>query len=291
MATILVTGATGNVGKSVYESLQQSGQSVRAAVRTINHTASAGEDVVAFDFAQPTTFAPALIGIKQIFLMRPPAISDTQHVINPFIDAAKAAGVEQIVLLSLLGAESNPLVPHYRIEHYLQKVGIGWTFLRPSFFMQNLTTTHLRDLRDEHRIMVPAGNGRTSFIDARDIAEVAVLTLTQPGHVGRAYDLTGAEALTYTEVAALISEVLGWHVSYTDPSLLVFAQHMHQQGFAPSFVLVMSAIYTTARLGLAAKITPDVAQLLGRPPTTMRQFISDSRALLTAEAATQVAHA
>ncbi|MBA3822761.1 MAG: SDR family oxidoreductase [Ktedonobacterales bacterium] len=281
MDSILVTGATGNVGAAVMRGLAAAGVPARAAVRDVADVRHAGHDAVRFDFAQPETFAPALAGVKQVFLMRPPALSDTKRYINPFIDAARAAGVEQIVFLSLLGAEKIRVVPHRRVEQYLETSGVGWTFLRPSFFMQNLTTTHLHEIRDDNRIAVPAGNGRTSFIDGDDVAAVAVTTLTTPGHGGHAYDLTGSEALTYTQVAAEMTEVLGRRITYTHPSLLTFARGMHAQGQPTSFIVVTAAIYTTARLGLAATITPALADLLGRAPTTMQQFIVSQRATLT----------
>ncbi len=281
MGLILVTGATGNVGAAVWGGLRAAGVSARAAVREPQDARFVGHDAVQFDFMQPATFAPALAGVTAVFLMRPPAISDTKRYINPFIDAARVAGVHNIVFMSLLGAQRIPIVPHRHVEQYLEASGIGWTFLRPSFFMQNLTTTHLGEIRDDNHIAVPAGNGRTSFIDGDDVAAVAVQTLTTPGHGGHAYDLTGGEALSYGEVALKMSAVLGRRITYTDPSLPAFIWGMHRQGYPFGFILVTTAIYTTARLGLAATVTPDLARLLGRPPTTLREFVKRERATLT----------
>ncbi len=124
------------------------------------------------------------------------------------------------------------------------------------------------------RIVVPAGHGKTSFIDARDVAAVAVKALVEPGHENRAYALTGSAALDYGQMAVLFTEILGQPVTYTRPDLLQFVRWSRARRSEWSYVLMMGAIYTTARLGLAGTITGDLAPLLGRPPTTMREFIA-----------------
>lgn len=274
-----MTGATGTVGSEVVRLLREEGHPVRAATRNIESVDSRLKDGlverVRFDFARPETYRPALQGVTQLFLVRPPAISDTKRYINPAIDAAKQAGVEHVVFLSLLGAEKNPVVPHRKIETYLEASGLAYTFLRASFFMQNLSTTHREEIRDRSEVFVPAGRGKTSFVDARDIAAVAVKTLTEPWHGGRSCPLTGDEALDYGEVARTLSEVLGREVVYADPSIPRFVARMRKRGFPWDFILVMVGICTTARLGLAAGVTPDTARLLDRAPTTMREFAED----------------
>ena len=278
MGDVLVTGATGNVGSEVVRGLRDLGFPVRAAVRRPERADKDSDrlvEYVPFDFGRPETHAPALRGVEKVFLVRPPQISNTRKYVNPFIDAAKRAGVRHIVFLSLLGAEKNPVVPHRRIEDHLRSSGVPFTFLRPSFFMQNLSTVHRDDIRDRGEIFVPAGKGTTSFIDARDVAAVAVKTLTEPGHEGEAYPLTGAEALDYHRVADVFTEVLGRRVIYPNPSVFRFNQRMLAKGAPLPFALVMTAIYTTARLGLAGAVTPDTARLLGRPPITVREFVRD----------------
>lgn len=278
---ILVTGATGNVGAEVIAGLRQRNAAVIAAVRNVERARrTLGPDLSyrAFDFARPETFDAAFAGVRRVFLVRPPDVSDVEQYVAPAIAAARRAGVEQVVFLSLLGAERNPVVPHYGIEQALLASGMGWTFLRASFFMQNLNTTHRDDIRDGDDIFVPAGRGKTSFIDVRDIAAVGARALTEDGHVNQAYPLTGAEALSYGEVAQIFSEVLGRPIRYRSPSILTFALRMRARRLPWSFILVMTGIYTTARLGLAATVTPDTARLLGRPPITMRQYITDYQA-------------
>jgi nucleoside-diphosphate-sugar epimerase len=180
------------------------------------------------------------------------------------------------VFLSLLGAEKNKVVPHAKIEELLQAGPAACTLLRAGFFMQNLSTTHRRDIVDYDDIFIPAGKGKTAFVDTRDLAAVAALAVTEPGHENKAYPLTGGESLDYGEVAAVLSDVLGRRISYNDPSPLRFAWRMRRRGGDWSYIGVMSAIYMTTRLGLAATIHPELATLLGRTPTSFRQFAEDN---------------
>jgi uncharacterized protein YbjT (DUF2867 family) len=279
MLKILVTGATGNVGTEVIRLLQPQNCHVVAAVRNpdkAQHTLGNNIDCVSFDFTNPDTFTNAFLGVNKLFLVRPPALANLSKYFAPALNAAIAAGVEHVVFLSILGAERNKVVPHSQIERYITELGIKFTFLRASFFMQNLNTTHREDIQNGE-LFLPAGNGKTSFIDVRDIAAVAVRALIEDGHSNRAYALTGNEALTYYEVADIFTSVLGKQIRYPNPSLLKFIWVMRSRGLKLDFVLIMAAIYTTARLGLAGAVTPDTEQLLGRPPLTMRQYVEDYR--------------
>jgi len=274
---VLVTGASGNVGAPLVEHLVAGGAEVLVASRE-GTRAPAGTKAVRFDFEDPSTHAPALEGVEKVFLLRPPAISDVKRHLLPVVRAVKDAGVRHAVFLSLLGVEKNPVVPHAKVERFLVEAGVPHTFLRPSFFMQNLSTTHRDDIREHHEIFVPAGKGRTGFIDARDIAAVAARVLLEDGHEGRAYDLTGSEALTYAEVAALFTEVLGRPIRYPEPGALRFAARWSQRRQPAAFIAVMTGIYTVCRLGLAGTVTPETQTLLGRAPISMRQFIQDHQA-------------
>ncbi len=272
---ILVTGATGNVGSAILALLVAAGAPVLAAVRSEDTKVPSGAKAVRFDFLDPGTFT-AFQGVERVFLMRPPAMGNARRDLGPAIAAMKAAGVQQVVFLSLLGAERNPVVPHRAVEQLLLESGMDWVFLRPSFFMQNLSTTHRDDIKDRNDVFVPAGKGRTSFIDVRDLAAVGAKALLE-GHRNVAYPLTGDEALSYAEVAHELSLALNRTITYSDPSALRFYRAWRERGQPRAFVLVMLAIYTTAKLGLAAKITDDTRRLLGRPAITFRQFAQDER--------------
>jgi uncharacterized protein YbjT (DUF2867 family) len=277
---ILVTGATGTVGREVLIGLQAANLETRAAVTDSTRATSTlppEMSVVRFDFADPNCFATALDGVRRVFLMRPPEMADPS-VFMPFLRALKAARLEQVVFLSLLGAEKNPVVPHRKIELEIMRLGLPHVFLRPSFFMQNLSGVHLADIRDRDDLFVPAGQGRTSFIDARDIAEVAVRCLSLPHLVNGGIDLTGAQALSYAEVAHVFSEVLGRSIQYRDPSPLRFGREMERRGMKREYINLMILIYNTNRFGLAAQVTDDVARILGRAPRSLEDFVRDFRA-------------
>lgn len=276
--TILVTGATGNVGAEVVRLLLERGERVRGAVLAGDTRLHAGAEPAVFDFEDPTTFGAALVGVDRVFLMRPPHMSDAS-AFEPFLAAMRERGVRQVVFLSLVGVERNPVVPHHAIEKRLKASGLGWTMIRPSFFMQNLSTTHLADIRDHGEIVVPAGGGRTSFIDVRDIAEAAVVALTGTGHLGKAYAITGSEALTYDDCATIIAEESGRPVRYRRVSGREFARHMSALGHPRGFITVMRGIYLVARLRMAATVTDELRTLIGREPTSFRTFAADNAAL------------
>jgi uncharacterized protein YbjT (DUF2867 family) len=153
---------------------------------------------------------------------------------------------------------------------------MAYTHLRAGFFMQNLETMHAEGIRRRGAIEIPAGGGKTSFIDVRDIAEVAAVVLTERGHERRVYTLTGREALDYAEVARLMSEVLGRPVVYPRMSGTAFAERMSEDGHPPAFVKVVRNIYLVVRLRLAAGRSDDVARLLRRPPRTMLEYLIDA---------------
>lgn len=279
---ILVIGATGNVGREVVKSLHELGFPARAAAlneRDAANVPAEADETVFFEFGKSETYAAAFEGVKKMFLMRPPAISDIETYIKPVIDYAAAAGVEQIAFLSLMGVEKKSYVPHYKVEKFLEASGVPYTFLRAGFFMQNLDTTHRADIVEHDDIFIPAGHAKTAFIDARDIGAVAAHVLTTPGHENQAYELTGQDALTYDEVAEIFSEVLGRKISYSHPSLLSFARRMKQRGYAWGYVAVTAFLYLSTRLGSAAKVTDEVRRLLGRDPITMRQYVEDYTAV------------
>lgn len=279
---VLVTGALGNVGRPVVEGLRATGRPVRAAdIDDAAITERLGDvEAVRFDFTDAATWPAAFEGIEVMFLMRPPQLSNIARDMVPALEAAKAAGVQHVVLLSLQGAEHNKVVPHAKIEAWLRGSGLAWTFIRPSFFMENLSTTHAPDIRDHDAIIVPAGTGRTSFVAASDIAEVVTAGLLDPGaHRNRAWTPTGPAALTYDEVAAILTEALGRPIRYTRPGIVRYLRHATGElGMPRAMALVTTAIYTVARLGRADGLTNDVLTVTGHAPLAFDGWAREHRA-------------
>jgi len=283
MRPVLVTGATGTVGRHVVAELQAAGVPVRSAVRT--PPAEPDADRVVFDFTAPDTWADAFAGIESMFLVRPPELTRVRSRLLPALAAARDQGLRHVVFLSLQGAERNRVVPHAAVETWLRRSGVGWTFVRPSFFVQNLIVIHGEDIRDRDILAVPAGHSRTSFVDARDVAAVAAAALRDPaGHAGRAWTVTGRPAASYGEVAALLTTELrrtepGRTIRYTNPSVPAYVRHARRTlGLPTPLALISAAIYTTARLGLAAGVSDDVDTVLGRLPLSLAESLHLERA-------------
>jgi len=274
--TVLVTAATGTVGRHVADELANRDCDARLATRNpaaVPDRFEAAESVVEFDFDRPETWGGALEGVDGVFLVRPPGV-DTGDL-GSFVDAVARVGVDQVAYLSTLGADRNVLIPHHRIERRIEDAGVACTFLRASFFMQNLHEVHGDDIVERDEIFVPAGGGETSFVDARDVGAVAARVLAESGHLNVAYDLTGPEALDYDAVAAAFSDVLDRPIEYADPSIPAFVRRMRSRGHPLGYVLLMVGIYATARLRLADRVTDDVERILGRPPRGIRTYVAD----------------
>lgn len=259
---MLITGASGRVGGGLATAL---------AGQVDMRLTGRGPGTVALDFLDPQTFRPALDGCDSVFLMRPPQIA-SGRAFRPFLDAAHAAGVRRIIVLSVKGAENNPILPHHGVEREVMARGFDWTMLRPADFMQNLETVHRNGLRTRSEISVPAGHGQSAFIDVCDVAAVAAKVLLEPGHAGRGYTLTGPEALSFHKVAEILSEVLGRPIRYRPPGVLRFIRDRQAEGVPLGMALVMTALYTVQRTGRAAEVTNEVARILGRPPTDFRSY-------------------
>lgn len=275
---ILVTGATGTVGAPLARCLADAGAPVRAASRHPGPAGSPGVEPVAFDLLEPTTWAAALDGVEVVFLLRPPQVTSVRAV-EPFLWACVGAGVRHVVFLSVQGADRLRVVPHARIEAAIRRTGLAWTFVRPSFFTQNLAEVHGAQVRAHDELLVPAGHGRTAFVDAHDVAAVCAQALLRPqDHRGATWTPTGEEALTYDEVAALLSEVVGRPVRYRAPGLIAYARRARSWGMGAGTVAVTSVVYSTARLGVAAGLTGDVLAVTGHRPASVRDVLERDRA-------------
>jgi uncharacterized protein YbjT (DUF2867 family) len=272
---VLVTGATGSVGRYVAEALLHAGERVRVTLRS-SQVAPEGTEGVPFDFEDATTWAAAMDGVDRVFLMRPPAIADVDRVIAPFVATMAQQPLRQVAVLSLMGV--NPAMPHWRLEKAVRAAGVPWVMLRPSFFMQNLETAYRGDVVEHDRIRLPAAHSRTSFVDTRDVAAVAAETLLHPGaHRAATYTITGAEALTWAEVAAVLSAELGRPIRYEAIPLRIARSEMQRAELPAAYVNVQLLIHVVARLGLAARVSATLPGLPGRRPGSLRSYVHDRR--------------
>lgn len=277
-ASILVTGATGHVGREVVRALAQRGVAVAATGDATRLRSLFGETVspVRLDFHDRATWNGATQGQRHMFLMRPPAIADVQNNINPFIDVARSNGVDHIVFLSVAGAGKNQLVPHRKVEDHLRSRGEHHTNLRPGFFAQNLQSAYRDDIARDSRIYVPAGRRAVNWIDVRDIAEVAALVLDDPEpHRGKSYTLEGPGPVPWAEVTATLTHALGRPIRYEPASVLGYAMHLRRRGLPLGAIAVQTILHVLLRFGQGENTDPTLGRLLGRSGRTIHDYIED----------------
>lgn len=283
--TILVTGATGTVGSALVRALSNRDVCVRAGVHSIikgDRLRHLNPDVqlVELDFARPDTLTVALTGADRAFLITPFS-EDQVEASQRFIDAARAAGVRQVVRLSAMGAEAEPGIQlgrwHRAAEQYLAQSGLSYVVLRPNSFMQNFITYQGQSIREQGAIYQPLDDARLSYIDVFDVAEVAaaVLTADVAQHHGRAYSLTGPAAVSNHEVAAAIGQAAGRPVQYVPVPEESARQAM--QGAPQWMIDCLMELNAVGRAGHAATVSPDVEHITGRPPRSVQEFAAQNR--------------
>jgi uncharacterized protein YbjT (DUF2867 family) len=277
MDKILVTGATGQLGRAVVEALVSRGISVRAATRkTRNITWTDMVQPVTFDYANPSLHKAALDGISGLFLVAPPLDSDAPAKLIPFIDKAEEMSVKHIVFLSALSADLEEQNPLAIIELYLKglkKSGIEYTILRPNFFMENFSTGYAALMIKSGKISLPAGDGKTSFISVGDIAEAAATVFQEKErHYGAEYNLTGPEALSYGHVAAIISSLSVMRMTYHPISEAEMIEGARAGRMPDTAIQYMAALYSMVRRGLMATVTDDVKRVTGKDPIGFTEF-------------------
>jgi len=277
---ILVTGATGTVGLELIKKLFDRGLPVRAFVRDRSRAraiALPGVELVEGDFARPDSFARALDGVDQLFLLIPSSTHVEQQQRN-FVDAAKRARVKHVVKLSQFAADSAAAGRfqryHASVEHHILKARIPYTFLRPNLFMQGLLAFR-STIASQGTFYAPAGNARISVIDVRDIASVAVAALTRPEHENQTYELTGPEALTHAEMAAEFSEAFARTVNFVDVPSEVMLQALLDLRLPRWQAEGVIEDFDHYRRGEAAAITSAVRDITHDPPTRFAQFAAD----------------
>jgi uncharacterized protein YbjT (DUF2867 family) len=281
---ILVTGATGNTGAPVLGALVERNAAVRAFVHDPKKfSAPAGVEVAAGDFRDAASLEAALAGVDHAYLVGP-AGPDQVELETAFVEAAQRAGLAHLVRLSILGADQPGAdavrfaAAHATMEQVVQSSGIPWTLLRANAFMQNSLRQAEAIAGQSAFYSASSPAARVSFIDARDIGEAAARVLTEPGHQGQAYQLTGPEALCDDDIAARLSDVLGRTITHVQVPWEAVREPLAGMG-APEWSLdgfkELSDFYET---GAAAGVSPDVERLLGRPPRIFADFAADYRA-------------
>jgi uncharacterized protein YbjT (DUF2867 family) len=278
--TVLVLGATGKTGRRLIAQLIDRGVHVRAASRR------PGGGCTLFDWDRPGTHEPALAGVDAVYLVPPDLVEDPTAVIGPFLDRAERAGVTRLVAVSSLGVDfpnQDPESGRRRLEHQVMASGLEWTVLRPTGFAQNFSEGFLLPgIREADTVVTATGDGAVAFVDADDIAAVASTALTERGHAGATYAITGPEALTFAEAAAIISEVAGRTIRHQSVSSDQMAHVLSSAGVPIAYAAMLIRDMEAVRNGSGTLVTDVVAQVSGRPATPFAEY--------AARAATAWAH-
>ncbi|WP_419992409.1 SDR family oxidoreductase [Streptomyces boninensis] len=264
---ILVTGATGKSGRRVVSRLRAKGVPVRAASRQGEHV---------FDWTDRGTWDAALDGVRSVYIVQ----LDGTKLVRPFVDRAAAHGVQRIVLASGRGIDnpdyaqdsSGILDGLHDSEAAVQESGLEWTISRPGWFAQNFSEGFFADAIREGELRLPAGDGAASFVDAEDIAAVVVAALTEDGHAGQIYELSGPRAVTLTDAVAAISEATGRAIRYQPLSVEDYIAELVQQGLPPADAKAFADVIEPLREGTDAYVSDGVQRALGRPPRTFADF-------------------
>jgi uncharacterized protein YbjT (DUF2867 family) len=278
---ILITGATGNNGREILRRLSGRGLPIRAMVRKPNTWIEAMPDVncVVADFDNETSLQKAIAGVDRAFLVTNSS-ERVEEQQTRFVRAAQTAGVKHIVYLSQLHASADSplrfLRYHAAIEDALHSSGMAWTSLRPNLYMQGLLMIG-KSIASEGRFYAPAVDCRVSVVDVRDIADAAVSALTEDGHSGKVYNLTGPQALTFTEMASLLTQALGKPVSYVDIPEGAMRAALGKSGMPEWQADGLIEDFAHYRRNEATEISTGVEKVTGHLPTSFEHFARDFR--------------
>jgi uncharacterized protein YbjT (DUF2867 family) len=263
---ILVVGATGKTGRRVVDRLRSRGVTVRAGSRS-------GD--TRFDWDEPESWAPALQGASAAYITYYPdlAVPGAGEAIEAFCERALDAGVDRLVLLSGRNEEEAQ-----RCEQIVQKTGDRWTLVRASWFCQNFSEGAFVDLVRSGEVALPAGEVREPFIDADDIADVVAAALTEDGHEGQLYEVTGPRLLTFAEAIDEIGRAARRPLRYVQVPIDAFASAMRDAGESDDDVAFLEYLFGEVFDGRSAHLTDGVQRALGRPPRDFGDFVTTAAA-------------
>ena len=286
---ILVTGASGTVGRTVLREAAKSGARHRAMYRSAEEAAKApaGTEAVVADFAKKETLAPALRGVESVYLVCSP-IPDLVQLESNMVDACVDAGVRHVVLNSALGAGDYPKsFPswHRKVEDQLRATRLSWTILRPNSFHQNTTAYFAPSIRAQGVFYGSLGDSRMSYVDVRDLGAAAAKTLSGGAHAGKIYELNGPEALTATELARKIAQAAGRDVTYVDIPMDAQRQAMLDMGMPDWQVAALLDLQLYYVHGKGGEVDGVLEGLLGRAAIRIEEFLVENASAFREQAA------
>lgn len=289
MKQILITGATGNIGREVIHYLTELGKesTIIAAVRDIEDakrcfSAYPKLRYRKFDFEDASSFNSSFRGVDTLFLLRPPHIAQVEKYFRPLLKAAQENKVREIVFLSVQGAEKSKVIPHNKIEGLVQSFGFDYIFVRPSYFMQNLTTSLLPEIQNNRTITLPSGQAKFNWVDVKDIGEAtARLIASFDTYRNNSFEITGTENKSFKEVADLMSEVTGLRIEYKSINPISFYFRKRKEGLKSDFAIVMTILHFLPRIQKVPELSDSYKSLTGKKPTLLKEFIEREKEKIT----------
>ncbi len=277
MAKYLITGASGTVGTEVIQALLNNKHEIRAASRHPEKShAQFGDKIesITFDFENHSTFAPATEKIDGVFVLGPPLYPNLFNMLLPFVEHIIKQGPSRLVYLSAYGMEQVPEMPfHAQMEDKLKQSNLDWRVIRPGFFMQNLGNYERENIEQRKIIFIPAGEGKTAFISARDLGASIATLLTDDTYHQKTIELTGNEPMNYFDVAALLTEIRGEQIVYPNPDETTYRRTLSEAG-APDFVAdYMIPVYKMIKDGKVAEVRDNTKKLTGHVPESLREVL------------------
>lgn len=285
MKKILITGATGNIGQEVVHSILEIDGEVEilAAVRNLSKAKNkfpihSNLDFRQFDFEDKKSFGSAFEEIEILFLLRPPHISDVDEFFRPLLLSAKENGIKKIVFLSVQGAEKSKVIPHNKIERLIKSFQFDYIFVRPSYFMQNLTTTLLPEIQNKKQITLPSGNAKFNWIDTKNIGEAtARLILSFDTYKNNAFEITGTENKSFSEVTEIMTEIIGAEITYENINPISFYFKKRKENIPSGFAVVMTILHFLPRFQKEPQISDNFKMLTEKEPTLLKEFVNRER--------------
>lgn len=281
---ILVIGGRSKIGAALVGELLDRGERVRVLVRASESAASlpAAAEAATGDLADEGSLVTAMTGIEKVFLLSSPHPAAVSWHRNA-VDAARRTQVQLLVRSSILGAERKSdaefISAHTTSDRYTEDSGLPYVIVRPNLFLQNIPESTIPAIDASGTLYVDAGDARISMVDARDVAAVAAVALTEPGHAGAHYDVTGPEALSYHDVAVKLTAALGRPVSYVSAPDSAVRQALQGAGLSPWFADALVGLYQDYRrsgtVGYAAQVTDTIRRLTGRPARSLDDLLSE----------------
>jgi uncharacterized protein YbjT (DUF2867 family) len=274
----LIIGATGSVGFEVSKRLSELQEPVKIAVRDPEKAKSINlenVELIHFEYQNPETFNSTFENVNKIFLVSPPSYLNLQDDVIKTINFAIDKGIKYIVNLSAISVESDTDKPMKKIEEHIVKSGIDYVLLRPNFYMQNFNDLFRDFIIHEDKIIAPAGDSKTGFVDIRDVADVSVKVLLDNQFQNNTYKLTGQKLLNMHVVAYIFSECLNKEIEYNNVSEELFKKTLYSAGWPAGTIEGTLQLCQHVKKGETNIVTDDMKNILGKEPISFEKFVKD----------------